>query len=80
MAPEDQEKIAFYIPVETFCYRVMPFRLNNAGVTYQRSMQDIFADMLHHEIEDYVDDIIVKAKTKKDHLSILLKVLQRCTS
>lgn len=43
-------------------------------------MQDIFIDMLHHEMEDYVDDNIVKAKTKKDHLSILLKVLQRCTS
>ena len=78
MAPEDEEKTAFYTPVGTYCYTVMPFGLKNAGATYQRAMQHIFADMLHQEMEDYVDDIIVKSKTRKDHLSTLIKVLQCC--
>ena len=34
--------------------------------------------MMHTEIEDYVDDIVVKSKTKGDHLSILRKVFERC--
>jgi len=34
MAPEDREKTAFITPWGTFCYRVMPFGLINAGATY----------------------------------------------
>ena len=35
MAPEDMEKTTFITPWGTFCYRVMPFGLKNAGATYQ---------------------------------------------
>ena len=31
MAPEDMEKTTFITPWGTFCYRVMPFGLRNAG-------------------------------------------------
>ena len=34
MAPQDMENTTFITPWGTFCYRVMPFRLKNAGVTY----------------------------------------------
>jgi len=34
MAPEDMEKMTFIILWGTFCYRVMPFGLKNARVTY----------------------------------------------
>ena len=33
---------------------------------------------MHNEIEDYVDDIVVKSKTRGDHLTILQKVFERC--
>ena len=78
MSPEDEEKTAFHTPIGTFCYTVMPFGLKNAGATYQRAMQFIFADMIHEEMEDYVDDIIVKSKTRGYHLFVLQKVLHRC--
>ena len=42
----------------TFCYKVMSFGLKNAGATYQRAMVALFHDMIHHEIEVYVDDMI----------------------
>ncbi|XP_070018124.1 uncharacterized protein [Nicotiana sylvestris] len=42
--------------------RVMPFGLKNVGATYMRAMAAIFHDMMHHEIEVYVDDICERFK------------------
>ena len=39
MTLEDMEKTTFIIPWGTFCYRVMPFGLKNAGATYPRAMK-----------------------------------------
>ena len=36
MDPDDQEKTSFVTVQGTYCYRVMPFGLKNAGATYQR--------------------------------------------
>jgi len=47
MAPKDQGAIAGRTPKGIFCYNVMSFALNNAGVTYQRAIQTIFDYMLH---------------------------------
>ena len=41
-------------------------------------MTAIFHDRMHKEIKDYVDDIVVKSKTREDHLFILRKVFERC--
>ena len=43
MKEEDQEKTSFVTNQGLFCYKVMPFRLKNAGATYQRLMNKIFA-------------------------------------
>ncbi|XP_075636630.1 uncharacterized protein LOC142608854 [Castanea sativa] len=56
----------------------MPFGLKNAGATYQRAMITIFHDMMHREIEDYVDDIVVKSKARENHFDVLRKVFERC--
>ena len=34
-------------------------------------------DMIHKEVEVYVDDMIVKAKEREDHLPNLKKFLER---
>ena len=78
MSSKDAVKIAFRIPIGDFHYTIMPFGLKNTGATYQRAMTAIFHDMMHKEIEDYVDDIVVKSKTRGDHLAILRKVFERC--
>ncbi|XP_024634522.1 uncharacterized protein [Medicago truncatula] len=77
MAPEDREKTSFITPWGAFCYLVMPFGLINAGATYQRGMTKIFHDMIHKEIEVYVDDMIVKSGTEEEHVEYLLKMFQR---
>ena len=76
MAPEDREKTSFITPWGAFCYIVMPFGLINAGATYQRGMTKIFHDMIHKEIEVYVDDMIVKSGTEEEHVEYLLKMFQ----
>uniref|UniRef100_A0A2N9FVD9 Integrase catalytic domain-containing protein n=1 Tax=Fagus sylvatica TaxID=28930 RepID=A0A2N9FVD9_FAGSY len=78
MSPRDAEKTAFRTPIGNFYYTVMPFGLKNAGATYQRTMTAMFHDMIHQEIEDYVDDIVVKSKKREDHVEILRKVFERC--
>ncbi|XP_070021935.1 uncharacterized protein [Nicotiana sylvestris] len=47
MDEEDVEKREFTTPWGTYCYRVMPFGLKNAGATYMRAMTNIFHDMMH---------------------------------
>nr|CAD1825883.1 unnamed protein product [Ananas comosus var. bracteatus] len=65
MAPEDEKHTAFRTPIGIYCYRVMPFGLKNAGATYQRAMTRIFDDLLHKTVECYVDDLVVKRRTKE---------------
>ena len=62
MALKDVEKIAFRTSVGNFYYIVMPFGLKNVGSTYQRTITAIFHNMMHRELEDYMDDIVVKSK------------------
>ena len=45
-----------------YCYKVMPFGLKNAGATYQRVATTLLHDLMHKEVEVYVDDMIVKSK------------------
>ena len=78
MSTKDAEKTVFRTPIGNFYYTVMPFGLKNAGATYQRTMTAMFHDMMHKEIEDYVDDIVVKFKKREDYLETLRKVFDRC--
>ncbi|XP_077232000.1 uncharacterized protein LOC143865636 [Tasmannia lanceolata] len=75
--PEDMIKTAFKTEWGTYCYKVMPFGLKNAGATYQRAATTLLHDMMHKEVEVYVDDMIVKAKTREEHVVSLRKFFQR---
>jgi len=77
IAPEDIEKTTFITAWGTFCYEVMSFGLKNAGATYQRAMVTLFHDMIHKEIEVYVDDMIAKSRSEEEHLVNLRKLFER---
>ena len=68
MAKEDKAKTTFTTHWGTYAYDVMPFGLKNASATYQQVMVTLFHDMMHKEIEVYVDDMIAKSHTARDHL------------
>ena len=55
----------------------MPFGLKNVGATYQRAMVTLFHDMMHKEIEVYVDDMIAKSRERENHVQILKKLFER---
>ncbi|RVW94945.1 Retrovirus-related Pol polyprotein from transposon 17.6 [Vitis vinifera] len=61
----------------TYCYKVMPFGLKNAGATYQRTATTLFHDMMHRDIEVYVDDMIVKSQGRAYHLEALERFFER---
>ena len=71
MALEDMEKTYFITEWGTYCYWIMPFGLKNAGATYQRAAIALFHDMMHRDVEVYVDDMIVKSRHRADHLAAL---------
>ena len=40
-------------------------------------MTAIFYDVMHQELEDYVDDIVVKSRRREDRVKVLRKVFER---
>ncbi|KAL6312053.1 hypothetical protein AAG906_027256 [Vitis piasezkii] len=80
MTPEDMEKKSFITKWGTYCYRVMPFGLKNVGATYQRATTTLFHDMMHRDVEVYVDDMIVKSRDRADHLAVLKRFFEKIDS
>ena len=77
MALDDMEKTYFITKWGTYFYRVMPFGLKNTGATYQRAATTLFHDMMHRDVEVYVDDMIMKSRGRSDHLAALERFFER---
>ena len=77
MALEDMEKTSLITPRGTYCYKVTPFGLKNAGATYQRAATTLLHDLIHKEVGVYVDDMIVKSKDREGHVVALRKFFER---
>jgi hypothetical protein len=75
MAPKDKEKMIFVTPWGTLYYKFMSFGLKNGRATYQRAMVTLFYDMMHKEIEVYLDDMITKSKKGESHVYVFKKKL-----
>ena len=75
MYPPDEEKTAFITPHRLYCYKVMSFGLKNTGATYQKLMTKIFKPLIGHTMEVYIDDIVVKSRTRSEHDQYLEEVI-----
>ena len=76
MDPDDQEKTYFITGQGTYCYRVMPFGLKNAGATYQRLVNRMFQKQIGTSMEVYTDDMLVKSTTAELHIAHLSEAFQ----
>ena len=59
--------------------QVMLFALKNACGTYQRAMTKVFRDMIHKEMEVYVDDMVVRSETFEEHCRDLEMFMEKLT-
>ena len=71
MEDADQEKTFFDTSQGLFCYKVMSFGLKNAGATYQRLMNKMFARQIGRNVQVYVDNMLVKSLRKDNNLGDL---------
>ncbi|RDY04039.1 hypothetical protein CR513_12306, partial [Mucuna pruriens] len=74
MHPCDKTKTALITDEGNFYYRVMPFGLKNAGATYQRVMDRIFKNHIGHQVEVYMDDMVIKSSAKEKHAKNLASI------
>ena len=70
-------KTTFTTKWRIYCYTVMPFGLKNTEATYQRMATALLYDMMHNEVQVYVDDIIMKSKDRESHTINLRKFFKR---
>ena len=71
MEEVDQEKTSFITSQGLFYYKVMPFGLKNAGVTYQRLVNHMFYPQIGRNVEVYVNDMLVKSLDEERHMDDL---------
>jgi hypothetical protein len=64
MHKEDEKKMSFITPFDTYCYLTIPKGLKNVSPTFCRMMKAIQKDHMHRNIFAYIDDIVVASKTK----------------
>ena len=74
MYQPNEEKTAFIMPHGLFCYKVMPFGLENVGAIYQRLMTKIFKSLIGRMIKVYIDNIVAKTRTRIEHAQHLEKI------
>ena len=68
--------MAFVTPTGNYHYKVMPFRLKNAGSIYQRMMTRMFRPQLGKSIEIYINDKVVKSKMVFEHVGDLENIFE----
>ena len=68
--------MAFITERGIFCYKVMPFSLKNAGATYHRLVNKMFANYLGDTMEVYIDDMLIKSFHADQHLDHLLQAFE----
>lgn len=77
LGESNQEKTLFVTGHGLFCYKVMPFRLKNAGATYQRLVNKMSPPpQIKWNVEVYVDNMLVKGKKENHHLDDLQETFE----
>jgi hypothetical protein len=66
MKESDQLAISFITLIGAYCYVTMPFRLKNAGATYQHCMKRCLHERIGRNPKAYVGDIIVKSSKARN--------------
>jgi hypothetical protein len=77
MSREDEEHTTFITVDGLFCFVSMPYGLKNALPTFVCAMHKTFGDLIRDLVEVYVDDIVIKIKSRVSLLDNLALVFDR---
>jgi hypothetical protein len=80
MSREDEEHTSFIKVDDLFGYVSISYGLKNALPTFARAMHKTFRDLIRDLLEVYVDDIVVKIKSRVSLLDNLALVFDRLCS
>ena len=75
MDPGSENLTIFQTCYGIYKCKVLPFRLINGLVTYQRYINDILFNYLNNFYIAYLDDIIIYFKNKLEYKEYIYKVL-----
>ena len=67
----DEEHTSVITDHNLYCYKVMPFGLKNAKVTYQCMVNMMFKEQISKTMKIFVKDMLVKSKVTSDHVAYL---------
>ncbi|GKB40098.1 hypothetical protein Tco_0885040 [Tanacetum coccineum] len=66
MAEEDEEKTRFHTEEGVYCFIHMPKELKKSATTLQRMMEKVLADQRGHNMEIYLEEIVIKSNSDPD--------------
>ncbi len=69
--------MAFLIRNGQYQFKVMPFRLNNVQVTFQRLMNKVFKQYIGKFVQVYLDDVIIYLNNLDEHKRHIKAVLKK---
>ena len=72
---ESKKYTAFSTTRNHFQFKRLAFGLRNSGIQFQKSMQQILAQLSSHNIIIYIDDILIMTTTYEEHIKLVQKVL-----
>ena len=78
MENHDHLKTTFRTKWGTHAYDKMPFRLVNAGATFQRAMYIAFKGLINKSMVVYLDGITIYSKKREDHVPHLKAIFEWC--
>lgn len=74
---KSKELTAFRTPQGLYHWTVVPMGLTNAPAIFQRTMQQVFDDMIGKFVLIYLDDILIYSKSPEEHELHVEAVLRR---
>lgn len=77
MTKKDMENTILIIPWGDLLIHCYAFWIKKRWGTYQRIATTLIHEMMHKEVEVYVDDMIVNSKDREGHHSALEKMFMR---
>src|SRR6266511_338948 len=79
LAESDCIKMSFITPFGAYCYISYAVFCLKKKPTYQRAMQRCLHNQLGHNVETYVDDVVIKSRVKEDLISDLSEMFTNLT-